>query len=131
MNKKIKLLVIALLATVSIAFAQSKKPTWAEMKTFHSLMSLTFHSAEDGNFAPLKAKADSLLIVAKLWQTSPVPADFKPAETKAALEKLVYRSMAIKKAVRAGISDEKLLSLITQAHDIFHTIVGECRKTEE
>ncbi|MBK8495558.1 MAG: hypothetical protein IPL50_11415 [Chitinophagaceae bacterium] len=130
MNNKIKLLGIALLVTVSITFAQSAQPTWAEMKTFHSLMSVTFHSAEDGNFVPLKAKADSLLIVAKLWQASPVPADFRPAETEAALEKLVYKCMAIKKAVRTGITDEKLLSMITQAHDIFHTVAGECRKTE-
>ncbi len=131
MNKKIKLLVIALLTTVSIAFAQNAKPTWYEMKTFHTYMSVTFHSAEDGNFAPLKAKADSLLIVAKLWKDSPVPAEFKPTETKAALKKLVKQCKSIKKGVRAGTTNEKLFSMITQAHDTFHTITGECRKTEE
>jgi len=131
MNKKIKFLAFALLATVSVAMAQNAKPSWAEMKTFHSLMSVAFHSAEEGNFAPLKVKADSLLIVAQLWLASPVPADYKPAETKAALEKLVTQCRSIKKGAGAGIANEKLFTMITRAHDIFHTVAGECRKTED
>lgn len=131
MNKKIKLLTVALLATVSIAFAQKAKSTWPEMKTFHSFMSSTFHPAEEGDFAPLKAKADSLLIAANLWQASAVPADFKPAETKAALTKLVAKCQAIQKAVAAKQPNEKLKALITEAHDVFHTITGECRKADE
>lgn len=131
MNRKIKLLAIALLAMVSMAMAQKAKPTWAEMKTFHSFMSSTFHPAEEGNFAPLKAKADSLLIAAELWQASPIPSDFKPVETKAALEKLVVECKAIKKAVNAGKANEQLFTMITGAHDTFHTIVGECRKTDD
>lgn len=131
MNKKIKLLIVAVLATVSIAFAQKAKSTWPEMKTFHSFMSSTFHPAEEGDFAPLKAKADSLLIAANLWQASAIPADFKPVETKAAITKLVAKCRAIQKAVAAKLSNERLKILITEAHDIFHTITGECRKADE
>jgi len=131
MHKKIKLLVIVLLATVSVALAQNAKPSWSEMNAFHSLMSVTFHSAEDGNFAPLKSKADSLLLLARLWLASPVPVDFKPQETKAALEKLMAQCRSIKKGVGAGIANEKLFSMITKAHDIFHTVAGECRKTDD
>lgn len=129
--KEIKLLMVALLLTCTAVFAQKEKSKWAEMKTFHSFMSSTFHPAEEGNLAPLKAKADSLLISAKLWQASLIPSDFKPAETKAALSKLVAKSESIQKAVAASQPDEKLKKLITEAHDIFHTIVGECRKAEE
>lgn len=131
MNKKIKLLTVALLATVSIAFAQKAKSTWTEMKTFHSYMSSTFHPAEEGDFAPLQAKADSLLIAAKLWKASTIPGDFKPVETKAALTKLVAKCQAIQKAVAAKQPNEKLKTLITEAHDVFHTIAGECRKADD
>lgn len=131
MKKKIKLLAVVLLATVSIAIAQKAKSTWPEMKTFHSFMSSTFHPAEEGDFAPLKAKADSLLIAANLWQASAIPADFKPVETKAALTKLVAKCQSIQKAVSAKLSNERLKILITQAHDVFHTITGECRKSDE
>ncbi len=129
--KKIKILAIAMLATCSIAFAQKEKSKWPEMKAFHSFMSATFHPAEEGNFSPLKTKADSLLLSAKSWHASAIPSDFKPAETKAALVKLVAKCQAIQKAVASGQPDEKLKTLITEAHDIFHTIVGECRKADE
>ena len=131
MKKKIKLLAVALLATITIAFAQKAKPSWAQLKTFHSFLSTTFHPAEDGDFAPLKAKTESLLITAKLWQASAIPADFKPAETKAALAKLVNKCQAIQKAVAAKQPDDKLKTLITEAHDVFHTITGECRKADD
>lgn len=65
------------------------------------------------------------------WQASAIPADFKPAETKAALAKLVFKCELISKAVSANQSDENLKTLITDAHDVFHTIVGECRKAED
>jgi hypothetical protein len=131
MKKKIKLLAVALLAIVTVAFAQTAKPKWAELKAFHSLMSGTFHPVEEGDFAPLKAKADSLLIVAKLWQASAIPSDFKPVETKLALEKLVNKCQDIQKAVAAKQPNATLKTLITEGHDIFHTIVGECRKAED
>ncbi len=128
---KIYLITLCLMTTLSAAFAQTGKPAWQEMKTFHSFMSSTFHPAEDGNFVPLKSKADSLLITAKLWQASPIASNYKPVETKAALQKLVKQCTLIKTAVKKNASDEKLKKLISDAHDIFHTIVGECRKADE
>ncbi len=130
MNKKIKLVAIALMASVSIAIAQTASPEWAEFKTFHTYMSTTFHPAEEGDFAPLKSKSDSLFIAAKKWQASPVPSNYQPAETRAALAKLVTQCDEINKAVKKKATDKQLNTLITGAHDIFHTIVGECRKEE-
>ncbi|MEQ1553515.1 MAG: hypothetical protein ABL929_05015 [Ferruginibacter sp.] len=131
MKKKIQILYIVILTSASVSFAQAKKTVWSEMKTFHSFMSSTFHPAEEGNLAPLRAKADSLLITAKLWQASPIDESFKPKETNATLKKLVKQCGTINNAVKKNASDKKLTLLITQAHDIFHTIVGECRKVEE
>lgn len=131
MKTKIMLLAVMLLAGITTVNAQNTKPIWKEQNTFHSFMSAAFHPAEEGNFMPLKERADSLLLAAKNWQASPIPADFKPAETKAALKKLVIKCTAVKKAVDEKVSNEILMKLITEAHDVFHTIVGECRKTEE
>lgn len=130
MNRKIKLLSVVLFAAMSVVSAQTKKAVWPQMKAFHAIMSATFHPAEEGNFAPLKAKADSLVIVAKQWQAAPVASDFKPAETKAALEKLVKQCVIVNDAVKENAGNEKLKKLITEAHDVFHTIAGECRKEE-
>jgi hypothetical protein len=113
------------------AQAQTQKPTWPQMKAFHSFMSGSFHPAEEGNLAPLKAKADSLYITAKLWSESAIPASFKPTETKAALAKLEAQCAAIKAAVSDKKPDEALKKMITEAHDTFHHIVGECRKADD
>ena len=132
MNKKTVWLAILLMAFGAASYAQtSKKPEWKELKVFHSFMSSSFHPAEEGNFTPLRQKADSLLIVAKNWQASPIPADFKPVETQEALAKLVTQCERVKKEVDNKASNEVLMKNITAAHDVFHTIVGECRKTEE
>lgn len=134
-NKKMKNIVrivcfiLALLPAIS--FAQQKKAAWPEMKTFHSYMASTFHPAEEGNLAPLKAKADSLLMAAQLWNQSAIPNNFKPEETKTELGKLVAQCTAVKEAVAAKKDDKELTALITNAHDIFHKIVGECQKADE
>ena len=130
MKTKILMLAISLIAAISQTSAQETKTEWKESKIFHGLMSASFHPAEEGNYAPLREKADSLFIVAKLWQASAMPADYKPTETKAALSKLVIQCSALKKAVDTKASGEMLMKKITEAHDTFHTIVGECRKTE-
>lgn len=131
MSKRIKLTAAVLYMLAGTTFAQIKKAVWPQMKTFHSFMAATFHPSEEGNLMPLKQKADSLEITAKLWQSSVVPANYKPAETKAALEKLVAKTKAINNAVAAKESDGTLKKLIGEAHDIFHHIEGECKKADE
>lgn len=131
MKKRIILMLFAVLAIISITHAQTSKKTWPEMKNFHSFMSSTFHPSEEGNLEPLKMKADSLLMAAQSWKASAIPSDFKPEETKAALEKLVKQCLAIKNAVVKGNADDKLKKMIAEAHDTFHTITGKCRKAEE
>ncbi|CAN5728063.1 hypothetical protein BH11BAC4_BH11BAC4_23420 [soil metagenome] len=129
MKSIVRLAVIMLALIPALSFAQTAKPApWPELKAFHELMSKSFHPVEEGNYAPLKANADSLLIAAKAWKASTIPADYKPEETKATLDKLVKELNVLAGAVRAKAADEKLKVLITDAHDIFHKIVGECKK---
>lgn len=128
MKKSIQIAFILFLSATG--FAQTKKVAWPEMKTFHSFMAATFHPSEAGNLAPLKQKADSLAIVAKMWQVSAIPSNYKPAETKSALENLVAKTTEINNAVAANKSDADLKKLIAEAHDIFHHIAGECKKTD-
>jgi len=131
MKKTIKLLLVMFALSSTTSFAQEKKASWPEMKTFHSYMAGTFHPAEDGNLVPLRQKSDSLYRAAKAWQSSTVPNSFKAAETTVALKKLVAKCTSIKKAVDAKIDDKALTVMITDAHDIFHHIVGECSKADE
>ena len=131
MKKALQLAVILLAFLPAISFAQAEKNVWPEMKDFHAVMAASFHPVEDGNYAPLKEKAESLFTTAKAWQKSAIPASFKPVETKAALKKLVIKCAAVNKGVQANLSSDKLKVLITEAHDVFHTIAGECRRTEE
>ena len=131
MKKTIQLAIVLMAMIPSICFAQAKKPVWAEMKAFHYFMSTSFHPAEEGNFKPLKAKADSLFMAAENWQAAAIPTSFKTKETKAALLQLVKDCLDIKKSVEANLSDKELLVMISKAHDTFHTLAGECRKADD
>ncbi len=131
MKKITELAMVFILGFCAQSFAQETKASWPEMKTFHSFMAATFHPAEDGNLVPLRQKADSLYITARAWQASVIPGNFKPAETIAALKKLVAKCAGIKKATGAKIDDQALTIMITEAHEIFHHIVGECMKAGE
>lgn len=129
--KKINLLLVAVLMLAGTSFGQGeKKAVWAEMKAFHTLMAGTFHPAEENNLAPLKEKAGELYKASKTWFASEIPADFKAKETKETLEKLMIKCNDIWAAVEAKKTDAELKTMITEAHDIFHKVAGECRKDD-
>lgn len=119
----------AFIAAPKSGFSQTeKKSNWPEMHAFHEVMSTTFHPAEEGDLAPLKAKAGMLVDRAKAWQKSKVPAGYKPKETADTLKRLVKQCKEVQKAVKKGKSDAELTAAITKAHDIFHEIMGKCRE---
>lgn len=130
MQKRIQLLAIALLIAITSVMGQSAAKPWPEMKNFHHFISTTFHPSEEGNLLPLKGKADSMYLAAMQWHASAIPADYKIEETKKALHKLLEKCLEIKNSVAKKADDEKLKKLIAECHDIFHTIVKECRKEE-
>ena len=49
---------------------------WKEKTEFHKIMSHTFHSAEEGNFAPIKSRIDEMETKAVAFKNSEIPADF-------------------------------------------------------
>lgn len=128
--KKLYFSLLAFLFLTGSVIAQTQKaqPGWTEMKNFHEVMAATFHPAEEGDLTPLKTRVAELYRASKVWYASPVPSGFKVEETHANLEKLMLQCHAIWTEVEAKASDAKLKDMITKAHDIFHTIAGECRK---
>jgi hypothetical protein len=72
-----------------------------------------------------------MLLSARAWMAAPIPENYKPEETKAALKQLVGQCQDLAKAVKAGMSDDKLKKMISETHDTFHKIAGECKKPAE
>lgn len=129
MKHRFLLACIMLMLIPALSFAQ-KKVNWPEMKAFHALMSVSFHSAEEGKFEPMKKRGDSLHMAAEKWYNSPIPAGFKVDMTKEVLKTLVEKTRVLAKLIEGGSSNEKLMASITEAHDVFHKIVGECREED-
>lgn len=128
MKKALQFAVVLMAFVPAIAFGQQAKVTWPQLTTFHDMMSASFHPAEEGNFAPIRANAENLFNAARAWQKSAIPTDqFKLKETKDALRTLVLDCSAVHKAVLSNRPDTELLRLLTQAHNSFHKIMGECR----
>jgi hypothetical protein len=121
-----KILICLVMALPFVVTAQEKSD-WKEMSNFHTLMSTSFHPSEEGNLKPVKTKSDSLVIAAKLWKASKVPAGYKPKETSETLTKLVKQLGELNTAVKAGKNDATLKGMIKEAHEIFHDIVEKCR----
>lgn len=122
-----KKILLCLVMALPFAVTAQEKSDWKEMNNFHTLMSTSFHPSEEGNLKPVKAKADSLVIAAKLWKASKVPTGYKPKETSETLTKLVKQLGELNTAVKAGKNDATLKVMIKEAHEIFHDIVEKCR----
>jgi len=117
-------LFIALLIFVCSAQAQSTK--WAEMDSFHTVMSKSFHPTEEGNFKPLRENASLLEEKAKSWKLAKIPEGINAKKTKPILDKLVKECTNIKASVTKNKPDSTLLRQITQAHETFHALVESC-----
>ncbi len=73
MKKALQLAVILLAFLPAVSFGQAPaqaqteapKAVWPEMTSFHTLMSTSFHPAEEGNFAPLRTNAEQLVCSSK------------------------------------------------------------------
>ena len=125
MKKLVYTALVALFTTFVIAQNNTERK---EMKDFHTVMSQTFHPAEEGNFKPLRTRSEEMIKTAEAWKKSAIPASYKDVKgIETTLAKLVDGSKNIDKQVKANASDEELKKSITALHDVFHTIVGLCR----
>lgn len=127
--KKLSILFLMLiLSSITLAVYSQQSAKWKAMDDFHSVMSISFHPADDGNLQPLKEKAGDLLNKAKAWQKSTVPQGYNGSLTKPILKRLVQQCNVIKNAVANNQPDAELKTLITEAHEIFHEIKEKCQK---
>lgn len=125
--KKLKLCLMMLFFSLATLPVFSQQAKWNEMEDFHSVMSVTFHPAEENNLKPLKEKAVDLVSKAKTWQKATAPEGYNGTVTKPILKKLVKQCKLIDEAVKMNKSDEELKTMIIKAHDIFHEIKEKCQ----
>ncbi|MBK6948606.1 MAG: hypothetical protein IPH16_11625 [Haliscomenobacter sp.] len=90
---------------------------------FHAVMSSTFHPAEEGNLAPLKANAATMAEKAASWAKAELPSGMKGKGVEAILKNLADGSKNLADMVKANASDQALTDAITKLHDVFHGIM--------
>ena len=130
--KKIKLFTFFVLFFVANAVsAQSTFDKWPAIKEFHGVMSETFHPAEEGNLAPIKARSEEMMHKAAQLLKSEIPEEFKTNAIIASAERLQIKSKALNKLVKSNASDATIVKSITDLHDTFHEIVGLCSEPKK
>lgn len=129
MNTKIILFILcfALMAIQQVA-AQSIFDKWAELKSFHGVMSQTFHPAEEGNLAPIKSRSGEMVEKANTLAKAAIPTEYQTPQIVAAVKKLKKGSKALHKLVRnKATTDVQITKSLSALHDVFHEIVGLCK----
>lgn len=129
--KSLQLSIALIITVVAVQFAFAGDIEWKELDAFHTVMSETFHPAEEGNLQPVRDNAAELLTKAKEWQMAPVPEGYDKELTAKTLKTLVAKCKGLKSAVKAKKNDKELTKLITEAHDVFHKIVEECKTSSD
>ena len=130
--KQFKLvLVITLIFIANTVSAQSTFEKWPAIKEFHEVMSETFHPAEEGNLAPIKARSEEMMNKAAQLLKTEIPAEFRTNAIIASAERLQLKSKALNKLVKSNAADLAIVKSITDLHDTFHEIVGLCTETKK
>ena len=119
-------LVLALIVVTNSVSAQSTYDKWPALKEFHEVMSQTFHPAEVGNVAPIKARSEEMMNKAAMLLKSDIPTEFRTDAILASAERLQLKSKALHKLVMSNGADAAIVKSITDLHDTFHEIVGLC-----
>ncbi len=110
------------------ATSQSIFDQWPQLNDYHSVMSSTFHPAEEDDLEPLKTKSGELSEKAAALAKADIPEQFLSDDIKDAVKQLAKDSKSLDKMVNKGKStDVELKAAIYDLHDVFHKIVGLCR----
>ena len=122
------LAVLVLFCAAQSVSAQSIFDKWAELKSFHGVMSQTFHPAEEGKLEPIKTRSGEMAEKAQVLAKATIPTEFATPAIKKAVKKLQKDSKALDKLVKGKkASDEEITKSLSALHDIFHEIVGLCK----
>lgn len=128
-----KKLILILISIISFQFvqAQSIMDKWPELKTFHSIMSQTFHPSEEGNLQPIKERSKEMMEKAAQLADSKIPLEYKTDAIVKAVEQLKSDTKKLHKMVGNKASDKEITAALSALHDVFHQIVGLCKKENE
>jgi hypothetical protein len=130
--KHLKLfLFFALIFVANAVSAQSTFDKWPAIKGFHEVMSETFHPAEEGNLAPIKARSEEMMHKAAQLLKTEIPQEFRTDAIIASAERLQLKSKSLNKLVKSNAADATIVKSITDLHDTFHEIVGLCSEQKK
>lgn len=118
--------IIAFLVSLNSLSAQTTFDKWPAIKEFHEVMSQTFHPSEEGNLQPIKARSEELMNKAAAVLKSDMPEEFKTKTIFASVEKLQLLSKTVYKLVESKASDADIKIALSDLHDVFHNIIGQC-----
>jgi hypothetical protein len=104
---------------------------WPELKTFHGVMSQTFHPMQEGDFAPIRERSGEMATKAKAVAKSAIPEAYASKEISMAVKQLAKDAKALDKLVKKSGSDEMVGKSLNALHDVFHRIMGLCNDHEE
>ena len=125
--KKIMTLVLAVFVFAGMNSVKAQKAKWNEMEEFHTVMSQTFHPAEEGKLEPIKTRSGEMLTKAKAWKSSDAPEGFNKKAVKKLLNDLVKGSKELDRMVKENAADAMLTEKLSKLHDIFHEIMENSR----
>ncbi len=129
--KKILSLLIVVSAALFFNPAQAqKKEKWAEMETFHEVMSKTFHPAEQGKLEPIRSRSQEMVDKAIAWKNSTAPEGYNQNAVKKTLKKLVKGAKGINSLVQKNAADNEIKAQLSSLHDVFHEIMEKCEKED-
>lgn len=105
--------------------ARIERDTWAELKTFHGVMSQTFHPAEEGDLSPIKARAAEMAEKAIALRDGNTPQGFRTPAVTSILQKLAAEAIALRDQIGSA-SDKTITDALFSLHDRFHEVMTEC-----
>lgn len=104
---------------------------WNELSAFHDVMSATFHPMEEGDFKPIRARANEMAAKAKQWADSTPPKIYEKPEIKTNVAKLAQESKALAGLVAKSATDAQIKEWLSALHDRFHAIAGLCNDAKK
>lgn len=129
---KMSLLVTLAVFVTSAVSAQFKLAQWPALKTFHGVMSETFHPSEEGKLEPIKTRSTEMYEKAVAVSKSAIPDELKAKKgIKEAVVDLVKGTKELDALIKAKSSDEVVKTKLAGLHDTFHKIIETCNKEDE
>jgi hypothetical protein len=103
---------------------------WKEMDAFHAVLAETWHPAEKGDFAPIRAKAAALNAAARAWAAATPPTQCATPGVKQSIAAIAAASSALTARVKTDAPDKDLRELLKGIHDRFETVEKSCKAAD-